>query len=370
LTVRTDIVNLSCSDDSIVVKFLRKNDWKAIRQLEFASRLLHSFKPDNTNTWRAGHRLDFYMKGFHPTINWEFPQELLMIGTITASNSDCAKLGEELRQAIEKLCPEKSKASGHNYSFAITDGSETFTYHFNKRARSICALAVLFDLEWHPRKDLEIWINPSTTHEYETGRPFDSSLQPVQLYGDPSKTADELRNEGWSRDNTDSGGPFMIVESRSVNGQSQQHYKLTTRVQPTDQQTKRSVIKQAWRQQLFSSDGYTCQICLSDHTNSPELLAPDHRVPVIFRPDDLDDQNFLTRLMTLCRFCNQSKREFAKRVTNAYDWETSPWAYPERYRIEIVTNQLSAIASESGKSLVQVTREYLDHISPQLGKNS
>jgi len=346
-------------DNEVIVNFQSKADLKTIRQIEFTSRLLYGLVPDENNVWRPGKRSDFYIVGFPPNVFWHCTSDNVLIGKPLHGFKLDVKFTEELSAAIEGICVATDDDSA-NYSFKISDEISTLEYHFHSRARTICALAVLYDLEWHPRKDLEIWINPDYTDKLPPGDEPDHARPEEQYYGDPSKTADVLRNEGWAREAAD---PFMFVEARQVGRQSQQHYKISQRAQPVEHQVKRTNIKTQWRDDLFSSQQHTCQICLANYEATPEQLSPDHRVPVVFEADNLTDENYSTKLMTLCRYCNQAKREFTKRLSFDYDWSTSPWAFPEKYRMEIVLNQLEAICHATNRDLPEVVDELLARLS-------
>jgi hypothetical protein len=347
---------IDASPGSIKVKFERKKDFNAIRQLEFSSRLMYGLKPDKNNIWKEGKRTDFHVVGFPPSVVWSAKTENVLVGNHSLSDSALANYLKELSNAISGLCPSGGDSGDNLYRFSTTNGVKTFKYEFNKRARSICALAVLYDLEWHPRKELEIWINFDLTPKLEPGKKPNYSKTEEQFYGDPSKTADELRNEGWPREAVE---PLMFVESRSVAGQTQQHYRLETKEQVLDHQKKRSDIKPLWRIELYKLHHYTCQICLSEYKENPEQLSPDHRIPVIYEADNLNDSNFKEKLMTLCRYCNQSKREFTKRLPHDYDWQKSPWAYPEKYRLSIVENQLREMLKNGYSSYEEIFKEIL-----------
>lgn len=343
--------SITRNGNSVTVVFSRATDFNAIRQLEFSSRLIYGFAPDENNIWRPGVRSKMHIYGFPPEVKWDFTIGNKMVGKIENPKISVDAYIKDLQKSINGLCPVVTTQSGALYEFAIIEGQKSHEYSFNKRARAICALAVLSDLQWHPRKDLEIWINLDYTDKRDLTKPIDHKRVPEQYYGDPSKIADELRNEGWPRDAAE---PLMFVEYRPVLGQTQQHYRITQLEQVSDHQKKRSNIKPAWRRDLFEKDQNICQICLTDYSSSPENLAPDHRIPVIFEADNLNDSNFLEKLMTLCRFCNQAKREFTKRLDHKYDWTTSPWAYPEKFRISIVENQIRAIA-KSNDSAYELT---------------
>jgi len=344
--------------NEVKINFQSQADLKAIRQLEFSSRLMYGLVPDEHNVWRPGKRTNFYIVGFPPGVYWKCLSHTVLIGKAIDGFVFDEQYLEELSLAIEALCGE-NPIEDAKYQFSVTDGQKVIAYDFNSRARTICALAVLYDLEWHSRKDLEIWINPDYTDKLPPGEAPDHGRPEEQYYGDPSKTADVLRNEGWAREAAE---PFMFVEARQVGRQSQQHYRITQIAQPRGTQVKRTTIKAQWRTKLFDAQNYTCQICLNGYMDTPDQLSPDHRVPVVFEPDNLDDSNYMEKLMTLCRYCNQAKREFTKRLKYDYDWGTSPWAYPEKFRMEMVTHQIQAIAAVTGKNVNVVISELLEQL--------
>jgi hypothetical protein len=154
----------------------------------------------------------------------------------------------------------------------------------------------------------------------------------------------------------------MLVYRERINGQQQQMYKITTREQSREYQVKRTAIKPVWRARLFEMQDYTCRICLSDYSNDLVQLSPDHRVPVIFQADNLTDNNFAEKLMTLCRFCNQQKREFTKRIGIDYDWNVSPWAYPEKYRLESAEKNLREYAKFNNLTLRQAAEKLVEKL--------
>ena len=131
------------SPGSIKVKFERKVDFNAIRQLEFSSRLMYGLKPDKNNIWKEGKRTDFHVVGFPPSVVWSAKTENVLVGNHSLSDSVLANYLKELSNAISGLCPSGGDSGDNLYRFNTTNGVKTFKYEFNKRARSICALAVL-----------------------------------------------------------------------------------------------------------------------------------------------------------------------------------------------------------------------------------
>ena len=333
---------IECAPGRIAVAFASKTNATAVRQLEFCSRLMYGLSPNEKNVWVPRERLKWHIEGFPPEVSWSFKTNFEMDGRHSMDPETLSAYISTLRRAIDGITPIKTTEGNGLYRFSCTDGKGRHDYAFTKRARTIKALAVLYDLEWHPRKDLEIWIEMKMSDKPKSST--HAVAEPEQYYGDPSKIADELRNEGWPRE---AAAPLMFVESRQISGQAQQHYRITTRSQGLDHRKQRSVIKPSWRAQLYSGDSYTCKICQTNYEAAPDQLAPDHRIPVVFQSDDLSDANFSSRLMTLCRYCNQAKREFAKRVPHDYNWAMSPWAYPEKFRTLMLEEQIARLREES-----------------------
>lgn len=203
-------------------------------------------------------------------------------------------------------------------------------------------------MEAHPRNDLEINVPHNLQPQWSW--PYNQDQESViRVYGDPSKTADVLRNEGWSREGD---APGMKVFNQIVGGARQQMYQLLRQEQDITQQVMRTNIPNRWKKELYQSQDYTCRICGLKYEF--EFLAPDHRIPVIFEADELTEENYKIKLMTLCRFCNQQKREFCKRITPDYDWENSPWAYPEKFTIKKIKDEIQLFADIQRLSIDEV----------------
>lgn len=222
-------------------------------------------------------------------------------------------------------------------------------YRFYSKARTIAALCVLYDLEAHPRNDLEINV-PNTLRPQWEWPVEEEQISVARIYGDPSKTADVLRNEGWTREGSE---PGMKVFNQIVGRARQQMYQLIRQEQNISQQVMRTNIPERWKKELYDSQDSTCRICGSKYEYA--FLSPDHRIPVIFQADELNESNFKVKLMTLCRFCNQQKREFCcKRIAPDYDWDNSPWAYPEKFAMKKIKNEIEQLAVINKLSLDEV----------------
>lgn len=334
--------------DAIVeIEFSSKSIANLFMQTALASSLLNSFSPNSDGIWELKQRTPFTISGWPRGLIWFRLDEKKVY-----AEAELSELGGEqiFRDALEhglKNMDSIDPVSGAKISkFTITDGIECFDYQFNKRGRSIAALCVLFDTAPHPRAHLEMNISK----KYCSGRNWPTQMggdEIFRLYGDPSKAADELSNEGWSRFGD---SPGISVYKENVYGQPQQVYQLLSRTQNIQTQVTRSNIKPAWRKSLFEKQHYVCQICLGDFSGTPELLEPDHRVPVKVEADQLSETNYLTKLMTLCRNCNQQKREVTKRLDAQYNWQTSPWAFPDLGRKQLILENIKALISSSNLS--------------------
>jgi len=326
--------------NKINTTFKKQTTASTFGRMDFYSRILHSLVPDKNRVWRKGDRLQVEIKGWPKNIVWARTSQIAFDGTIT--NVKIFNLEEyvlTLSEALEGIIEGESLVKGikNIYRFSIGDGEAWAEYRFHSKARTIAALCVLYDLEPHPRNDLELNIEKRLGLQAAEWPVDYKSTMEVRTYGDPSKTADELRNEGWSR-----SAPNMAMEvfRQSIGGQQQQMYKLLQREQTVASQMMRTNIPSKWKHELYKSQDYTCRICNIKY--SEELLEPDHRIPVIVRPDGLTDDNFKEKLMTLCRFCNQQKRETCKILVKQkdYDWDNSPWCYPEKFALDKIKYEI------------------------------
>jgi 5-methylcytosine-specific restriction endonuclease McrA len=308
-------------------------------RFEFYSRVLHTLKPDANHVWQANDRLDVEIKGWAKGISWKRESETKLVGVPDSDmENDMSNQVAVLRQAIPgALYGERGVNAKLTYNFEIGKGSQWLKYSFNSKARTIAALCVLYDLEPHPRNDLELNVPKQLGIQFF---PPPSGSVVDRIYGDPSKTADVLRNEGWQRVGNQIG---MRVFQQRVAGARQQMYRLLRKEQLLESQVLRTNIQKSWRDELFRSQNYTCQICHIRY--APEYLEPDHRIPVIVQADQLTKENLKEKLMTLCRYCNQVKREACKVLPKDYDWTHSCWAYPEKFELEKIKGEITAYAA-------------------------
>ena len=350
--METPFFKLSVSENSLNLSFKTKKLAETFARMDFHSRLLHSLAPDVNGVWQPSIRLDAEIIGWPKEIAWSRSSEKEFIGKIEPSvNFNANEHCQILEASMLGITEGEDSITGTKLSrFAIREGSNTFEYKFHSKSRTIAALCVLYDLKAHSRNDLEINIPQKYGPQLKWPVSYGDELQ--RTYGDPSKTADELRNEGWSRMGE---GATMKVFRDSFGGQRQQMYQISTVEQSAADQMQRSNISKKWKKELYESQDFTCQICLTKYDES--YLEPDHRVPVIYEADMLTDDNFKEKLMTLCRFCNQQKRETTKRLPADYDWKNSPWAYPEKFDLELAKKRLETYSKRSGKTMDQVIEE-------------
>jgi hypothetical protein len=349
--VKTPQFTLSLEDSGIVLKFANARLAGTFSRMEFCSRLLHSLSPDENRIWREAKRLDAEITGWPRNISWERTNDLEFAGSLKEQNGFSIKQYTQVLEAamLGVTEGEPSPTGSLLFRFSISNGNEIREYRFHGKARTIAALCVLYDMERHPRNHLEINIPKKLAMKLW---PVETSDEHQRTYGDPSKTADELRNEGWPRIGA---ATSMLVFRERVGGQFQQMYQITKQEQTLDSQMLRSNISKKWKDELFKSQDYTCQICLLKY--DPELLEPDHRVPVVYEADQLTDENYKMKLMTLCRYCNQQKRETTKRLPADYDWKNSSWAYPEKFELDGIKRMISMRMKRMGKSYEEVLEE-------------
>lgn len=348
--INQEYFNVSQSGEKLTLVFHSASVANEFGRMDFYSRILHSLKPDELRIWRVGDRLDLEIKGWPKNIKWTRISDKEFEGIITSqSEFSIEEYASTLDTALKgMLVGEMGVNSNRINVFEIGKGNNWKKYKFYSKARTIAALCVLYDLEPHPRNDLEINV-PNFLKPHWVWPLGDEQESVLRIYGDPSKTADVLRNEGWSREGN---APGIQVFNQTSGGTRQQMYQLMRQEQDITQQVMRTNIPERWKKELYESQDYTCRICGLKYEY--EFLSPDHRVPVIFQADELNNDNFKVKLMTLCRFCNQQKREFCKRIAPDYDWENSPWAYPEKFAMKKIKNEIQQFAVINKLSLDEV----------------
>lgn len=353
--METQFFTLSLNGQKWELTFGRETYADAFARMEFHSRLLSSLAPDADRVWREDDRMDADIVGWPKELTWVRTDDTTFLGTRSrGSELELEPYAEILSSALSGVIDGEESITGVKINrFSIRHEETILEYRFHGKGRTIAAFCVLFDLASHPRNDLEI--NIPRNLGIKTW-PVNDSEEIQRTYGDPSKTADELRNEGWSRMGEGAG---MEVSRNRIGGQIQQTYTLLRREQDMASQMQRSNISKRWKDALYESQNHTCQICLTQYDAS--LLEPDHRVPVIYEADHLSDENFLQKLMTLCRFCNQQKRETTKRLPADYDWNNSEWAYPERFDLEVIKKRILAYKGRAG-STDEAVRSAVDEV--------
>lgn len=317
---------------SVEVKASTKQLCDAICKLEFCSRLLFELAPNEEGVWTTNAglpRVNAQILGFPPSLRWSRDDECTLTGT--AATSIPPDEVNDLEIALEGLVgTKKSIFSNTEYIFFIKhfDEQRVYDYSFSSRARSLVAFCILWDLQDHPRDHLELLRDPSIPYLEEF--PYASAgAAPIKTYGDPSKTIDELRNQGFPRDSDQSpSGSRLEITRLKKYGTSQEHYRLLSRVQSVSDRVGRSQIPRKFKQILYKKFGNCCNNCGERYDD--DYLAPDHRVPSIVQADNLTQQNYLDVLQALCVRCNQVKREACKKCPYNHNCAVCAWAYPEK----------------------------------------
>lgn len=351
--MKTPLFKLESSGKGILtVELATEKLADAFARMDFYSRLLHSLSPDDNGVWREKPRLNTEISGWPRYIAWKRMTDTQFLGKLADSAKFDLKLySQVLEAALVGIMEGEVSATGSKlYRFSIGNGSTWKEYRFHSKNRTLAALCVLYDTEPHPRHHLEINIPKKLGPQLSI--PVTNAVTLQRTYGDPSKTADELRNEGWSRMGD---AMAMKVFRQRFGGQIQQMYQLLKTDQTKASQMMRTNIPAKWKKGLYESQDFTCQICLTKYDE--DLLEPDHRIPVIFEADRLTEENYKKKLMTLCRFCNQQKRETTKRLPADYDWSKSPWAFPEKFDLQLAKKRLDLYASRTGKTFAEAIKE-------------
>lgn len=331
----------------------------AIGRFEFCSRLLHALSPDESGVWGPCNepRIDAYISGFPPEVRWQRQGETFTgVSTVELTES----FSKELTRAIEGIQGCKpDEFSRTLYEFSIIDRStaRVYSYTFQNRSRPVVAFCVLWDQQNHPRDHLEVNRKASVLYmaSSNTGDPNGPT---VKTYGDPSKTVDELRNEGFPRETDQSSRGVYIEVTRGAQYETlQEHYKLLNRVQSLADQVGRSQTPAKFKKELYQRSGFACSNC--GGVFEEKYLAPDHRVPSIVKADELSEANYLEVLQTLCVRCNQVKREACKKCPYEHDCKKCHWAYPEKFGVSVANvNKLKKLADAEGTTI----NNYLDDL--------
>lgn len=311
----------------VQVDFTSKQLCDAVGRLEFCSRLLYDLSPNTNAVWVKSRtpRINANILGFPKNISWSRKGKLTLIGTSNSAllKSYLAELATSITSIIGK---KKNIFSPTEYAFTISDNDTrtNYSYVFDNRSRALVAFCVLWDGSNHPRDHLEVKRDPNVV--YLAGFPL--VKKETKTYGDPSKTIDELRNQGFPR-NTDESprGPSLKITRANNYGTKQEHYLLTKKTQSSLDRVGRSQIPKKYKKLLYENSRYVCNNC--GQTFTFDYLSPDHRIPSIVKPDNLNPLNYMDVLQTLCVRCNQVKREACKKCPYGHQCLKCAWAYPE-----------------------------------------
>lgn len=339
---------------SLKVSFKTKANLLAVRRLILCSRLLHSLAPNLEGVWREvkNPRVNACILGFTKNIDWT-----TSIGNSTIEGTSNKKFSDkDIEKSIEGILGKKdSEFTNTEYKIFIKDldKDKLYEYRFDSRSRAVVAFCILWDGKDHPRNEMEVTLDSkldSFLFGKENGK---------RGYGDPSKTVDELRNQGFPRQTDLSPRGISIQVSRNTSyGTLQEHYKLLKKEQSLEDKVGRSVIKSSFRKNLFKKASNTCNNCKQIFPDN--YLAPDHRIPSIVVADMLSEENYMEKLQTLCVRCNQVKREACKKCPYDHKCEKCGWAYPEKFGISNDTQKaLVERAERLGKSLDEYITQFL-----------
>ena len=333
----------------------------AVGKIEFCSRLLYKLSPDSRGIWTIAStpRIDAHIVGFPKTIEWTRPTEKTLLGKSSIPITD--QLKTDIQTALQGIVGTKlSRFSqkSHRFSIFLNDTHEQFDYSFSSRSRPVIAFCVLWDQRKHPRDHLEVRSDSSIVNLDKFGD-LRQAGEIVKLYGDPSKTIDELRNQGFPRATDMSPrGTYIEITRDHLYNTIQEHYHLVNRRQSLDDQVGRSQIPSSIEARLYAHSSNRCNNCGQQFPD--EYLAPDHRVPSIVRADNLSTTNFLTVLQTLCVRCNQVKREACKKCPYEHQCDKCAWAYPEKHHLSHSSVNLIRERAESyGVDIDQFINEVL-----------
>lgn len=326
-------VGISQDNKTVKISFSAASLCSAVARFEFCSRLLYGSKPNTAGVWENSNepRVDAHILGFPKHIEWSRPDANILYGNSNATLT--LEYVEELKKAIYGIKGNKdNQFQKVQYSFSImkNDTNQVYQYRFHNRSRAVVAFSVLWDQAVHPRDHMEV--QRASSLKYLVDYPKKDGLEGTRTYGDPSKTVDELRNEGFPRDTDQSPRGISIHVTRANRYDNlQEHYQLQKREQSFPDQVGRSQIPERFKRLLYAESEYTCNNC--GEVFEGQYLAPDHRVPSIVEADNLSEYNYMQVLQTLCVRCNQVKREACKKCPYMHNCSKCAWAYPEKHGI-------------------------------------
>lgn len=349
--------------NSFELNFSNSSLCDAVGRLEFCSRLLYELRPDDNAIWKSAEkpRINACIVGFPNYIKWERPSKNILKGI-----TDRVLLDEYfvvLKNAISSIKGEKDSFNSSKYLFAIQYDNQIYNYDFDNRSRAIVAFCILWDGENHPRDHLELRRLPSVPFLAEYPNSSLKVTNYIKTYGDPSKTVDELRNQGFPRETDQSkNGIYLKITRANRYDTLQEHYQLVNRVQSKNDQVGRSQISRKHKLDLYKSTDYACNNC--GESFPFDYLAPDHRVPSIIQKDNLTNENFMDVLQTLCVRCNQVKREACKKCPYEHQCELCSWAYPEKFSISKQNlENLRLYSKQKSISINELIQKFLDYLN-------
>jgi len=347
-------INLASDEKVVEIKFGETKLCNVFFRLEFCSRLLHSLQPGlDDATWRptTSPRVNAHILGLPSRATWERlgAKRAKGIFDTAATPGDIDAIRETIR-GLEGSKPNEFQNKETVFSIVDNSNDKIFSYKFLSSSRPIVALCVLWDSKPHPRDHLEITRDPSVAYS-TTFPPKLARTTNEKTYGDPSKMVDELRCQGFPIDTDQSPRGIYIKTTKDIAyGTSQTTYTLVNKNQSMLDRVTRSTIPEYAKKTLFKISDQYCNNCGQQF--SEEYLAPDHRVPSIVKLDDLNADNYMEVLQTLCVNCNQVKRESCKKCPYSHDCNNCHWAFPEKHGVS--TKNLKLLKSLAAKNDISI----------------
>jgi len=342
------------SDDkkSFEIEFNNKALCDAVGRFEFCSRLLYQLKPNVNGVWELtdNPRINAFIVGFPPSIKWSRNHKSKLIGKSTEPipASYYIELDAAIK-GIKGIKEDEFKKTEYLFDIKNITTNKIFKYKFLNRSRAVVAFSVLWDGNDHPRDHLEV--TKSNEIPYFASFPQVVNKTETRTYGDPSKTVDELRNEGFPRETDQSvRGTYLEITRNTSYDNLQEHYKLLNRTQSMLDRVGRSQIPVKYKRELYKDSNYCCSNCGEEYPE--KYLAPDHRVPSIVQADNLSATNFKQVLQTLCVRCNQVKRESCKKCPYEHDCKKCAWAFPETQGVSALSvKKLQKLANDNNTTI-------------------
>lgn len=361
-SIGSPLSNLILDDESgpgVSLRFEKSKVANTFARWQFNSQILHSFVLDEDNPpyWVHGDRLDCYIQGFPPQVNFVRDTTHHNNFNFAGEIDDLDGYADMLVNSLNRILIKHDFSNYSCIGFSIIQEDESeIMYHFVGSGREVTGFMILYSCDAYYRDQMEFHVSASNWPSWHRAWPNAIPENGGKIYSDPSKATQAAEQSGWGGRYEDDDPDFSTGRG-FFNGSQQSWYRIHTREQDIDAMRARSPIPRRWRQELHERDDWTCLYCgrrgQSDDWSGTgtsathRTLDPDHRIPVNIRSDELEDDNFLEHLMTLCKPCNQRKRELTKALQRDgfEDWDNWEWAHPERvdFVMQRIYGQISVI---------------------------